>query len=145
MAPGTGRCANDVNSTAFFQLLSETTAQADGQGPIVRVDGQVARLLVVTLTIDRVIEQVDLGVSVWGSEDQTNWGAKPLAAFPQRSYCGLYSILLNLTAHPAVRYLRVRWKMDRWRKATSGPLPGLFEFRVHTQPSGARLSAATCQ
>jgi hypothetical protein len=142
---GNALCALEVSRTSVRQLLPETIAQADGEGPISNIDELGPRLLVVTLGINRVIEQVDLSVSVWGSADQTNWGAKPLAAFPQRSYCGLYSILLNLAVQPEIRYLRVRWKMHRWSKATSGPLPGLFEFRVHAQPSGARLSATACK
>ena len=80
-------------------LLSEITAQADGIGPVVDVDHETDQLLVLTLAITRIIEQGSLDVSIWGSPDKTNWGAKPLAAFPQKSYCGMYSILLNLSAH----------------------------------------------
>lgn len=72
----------------------------------------------------------------WGSRDKTDWGTKPLAAFPQRSYCGMYSVLLNVSACPEIKYVRAQWKMSRW--TTNSPEP-LFEFSVDAERSGARI------
>src|SRR5947207_8692268 len=120
-------------------LLSEITAQTDGIGPIFDIDQEAGRLLVLTLAITRIIEQGSLDVSIWGSPDKTNWGAKPLVAFPQKSYCGMYSLLLNLSAQLEIKYLRVQWKMNRWRKGSPAPL---FGFHVDAERSGTRVRTA---
>ena len=121
---------------APISLGSEPSAQTDGAGPVISVAQQAGRLLVLTLAITRSSEQSTLNVSVWGSVDQTSWGAKPVAAFPEKSYCGLYSILLNLAGRPEIKYLRVKWKMGRWRKGSPSPV---FEFYVDAELSGARI------
>ncbi|MGI8741872.1 MAG: hypothetical protein ACR2NN_04760 [Bryobacteraceae bacterium] len=124
-------------------LLSETIAQADGIGPVADVSEEAGRLLVLTLGITRIIEQESLEVSIWGSTDKTNWGAAPLVSFPQKFYCGMYSILLNLSSRPGIKYLQAQWKMSRWARGYPTPL---FEFYVDAEPSGARMpnaSAAT--
>lgn len=51
----------------------------------------------------------------------------------------MYSALLNLAKYPAVRYLRVEWKMRRW--GNGNPVPN-FGFSVFTERSGSRVSAA---
>ena len=121
-------------------LLSETIARTDGFGPVADVSQEAGKLLVLTLGITRIIEQESLDVSIFGSQDQTTWGADPLVSFPQKFYCGMYSILLNLSGHPEIKYLRVRWKMSRWTKGNPTPL---FEFYVDAEPSGTRVRAAS--
>ena len=120
-------------------LLSEVTAEADGIGPVSDLDQDAGRLLVLTLAITRIVEQGSLDASIWGSPDKVNWGAKPLVAIPQKSYCGMYSMLLNLSARPEIKYLRVQWKVSRWTKGS--PIP-LFGFYVDAEPSGTRIRAA---
>ena len=120
-------------------LLSETTARGDGIGPAIDIREDAGLLLVLTLGITRIIEQETLEVSILGSLDKTDWAARPLASFPQKSYCGMYSILLNLSAHPEVKYLRVQWKMKRWTKGNPTPL---FGFYVDMERSGARVRTA---
>lgn len=119
-------------------LLPENIARASGAGPVVDLNAGQGKLLVLTLGIDRVQEQGALQISIWGSADKYDWGSRPLLAFPPKSYCGIYSQLLNLCKHPYVRYLRVEWKMSRWGKPASDPL---FEFSVFAEESGARLKA----
>ena len=95
--------------------------------------------MILTLGITRIIEQESIDISIWGSADGTDWGAKPMVAFPQKFYCGLYSILLNLAANAETRYLRVQWKMTRWGKLGSAPL---FAFYVDVEESGSRIHTA---
>ena len=121
-------------------LLPETISRANGVGPAIDVSSQAGRLLVLTLGITRIIEQESLEVSVWGSSDKTSWGVKPLALFPQKSYCGMYSILLNLSARPEIKYVRVQWSMNRWTKGNPTPLFGFF---VDAEPSGTRVRSAS--
>ncbi len=77
-------------------LLPEGIARSDGKGPEVDLGSKQGKLLVLTLGITRILEQESLEVSVWGSTDGEDWGARPLATFPPKFYCGIYSILLNL-------------------------------------------------
>lgn len=120
-------------------LLSESMRKGDGVGPVMALDESCSKLLVVTLDITNVVERTGLTVSVWGSSDQIEWGAKPLLTFRQRQYCGVYSVLLNLAMYPEVRYLRAHWNMNRWGRTERIPL---FGFEVFIEESGARISSS---
>jgi len=120
-------------------VLPESIARADGIGPEIDLGGKRGKLLVLTLGITRILEQESLEVSIWGSSDGTNWSLRPLAKFPPKFYCGMYSILLNLASYPDVRFVRAQWKMSRWGKGETMPL---FGFYVYAEESGARVSAA---
>ena len=80
-----------------------------------------------TLEICKIIEQESLDVSVYGSADGTTWSTKSIAAFPQKFYCGEYPLLLDLSAHPDVKFLRLHWDVARWGRGTETPM---FEFDV---------------
>jgi len=118
-------------------LLPEHLARTDGVGAPLDLGTERGKLLVLTLGVDRVLEQEALHVSVWGSVNGTDWGSRPLIAFPPKCYCGMYSQLLNLAKHPEVRYLRAEWTMSRWCKGNSEPL---FGFYLFAEESGARLT-----
>ncbi len=127
------------NISRLKSLLPESIRYTDGTGPVISLDEDHSKLLVATLGITDVVERTGLTVSIWGSPDQEEWGSKPLLTFRQRQYCGVYSALLNLAAHPDVRYLRVQWSMNRWGKGERVPL---FGFEVFLQESGARVSTS---
>jgi len=91
-------------------LLPETETREDGAGPVIESPSSNA---VVTLGITQALEREGLQVSIWGSPDGESWGAKPLAEFPAKSYCGRYSLPLNLDG---VRQVRAAWKMRSHRK-----------------------------
>lgn len=120
-------------------LLPESIARTDGMGPEFQLGSKSGKLLVLTLGITRIIEQESLEVTIWGSVDGENWGLRPLATFPPKFYCGIYSILLNLAFRPETTFLRVQWKMSRWTKAESTPM---FGFYVYTEESGRRMRTA---
>lgn len=120
-------------------LLPESIARADGTGPEFDLGPKRGKLLVLTLGITRILEQQSLEILVFGSSDGDQWDAKPLAKFPPKFYCGLYSILLNLGSRSDVRYLRVQWKMSRWSKREKMPM---FGFYLFVEESGARVSVA---
>jgi hypothetical protein len=135
------RWATQSDSSCSTQriLLSELLAQSDDVGPGVDVETDRGKLLVLTLSIEQVVEQEGLTISVRGSSDGQDWASKPLLTLPEKSYCGIYSALLNLANHPTVHFLRVEWKLRRWSKAS--PLPK-FVFSVFTERSGSRVSGA---
>jgi hypothetical protein len=120
-------------------LLMDALRKGDGSGPIVALGEHCSRLLVVTLGISDVVERTGLTVSVCGSTDQTQWGAKPLVTFRQRQYCGVYSVLLNMAMYPHIRHLRVQWNMNLWGRGARIPM---FGFEVFLEESGARVSGS---
>lgn len=109
-------------------LLPEGVVREDGNGPAVELGPAQGKVILVTLGINRIIEQESLDVAIWGSADGKDWGAKPIQSFPQKFYCGVYSLLLDLTAHPETKYLRVSWKAARWGRGESTPLFGFYVF-----------------
>jgi hypothetical protein len=105
---------------------SNTVVSAKGDGAPVDVSS-ATRVFLLTLTITRIIEQESLDVSIFGSADGTTWSAKSIAAFPQKFYCEQSPLLLDLTAHPDVKFVRAHWEVARWGRGTETPL---FEFGV---------------
>lgn len=69
------------------------------------------------------MEQEALEISIWGSTDRRNWGK--LQVFPQKFYCGTYTLHLDLSRFPEIRYLRAHWKMNRWGQGDD-PLFGFY-------------------
>ncbi len=114
-------------------LIPEAVIREDGEGPVIDAGSSKGKLLLLTLGITRIIEQESLDISVWGSPDQTSWGAKPLASFPQKFYCGTYQLLVDLTEQPDVRYLRVKYRVNRWGHGAPKPLFGVYLFAQETE------------
>jgi hypothetical protein len=108
-------------------LVPEQTVTAKGDGPALDVSGATSRVFLVTLAITKIIEQESLGLSIFGSADGATWGAKSIAEFPPKFYCGETPLLLDLTAHPDVKLVRAHWEVARWGRGTETPM---FEFGV---------------
>ena len=109
-------------------LIPETTIQAAGTSPELSVDSVQGGLLLLTLGITRIIEQESLDVSVWGSADGAEWGAKPLISFSQKFYCGTYQLLLDMSQHPDIKHLRAKYQVSRWGRGDPKPLFGVYLF-----------------
>ena len=116
-------------------LIPEMVVREEGASPALDVSSSQGKSLTLTLGITRIIEQESLDVSIWGSADQTNWGAKPLAAFSRKFYCGIYELPLNLSSHPEIQFLRAQWKVDRWGRGTPAPLFGIYVVAQETSDS----------
>jgi hypothetical protein len=119
-------------------LLPETTVREAGAGPEISVGSEQVGTLILTLGITRIIEQESIDISIWGSADGSDWGTRPLVSFPQKFYCGTYQILLDLTDHPDVNRLRVKWQVNRWGKGDNKPL---FTVYLFAQQMDRQLSA----
>lgn len=119
-------------------LLPETTVREAGTGPGIGLGTEQGGTLILTLGITRIIEQESIDLSIWGSEDGSNWGAKPLVSFPQKFYCGTYQILLDLSDHSDVKYIRAKWQVNRWGKGEPKPL---FTIYLFVQQMERRLAA----
>jgi hypothetical protein len=109
-------------------LLPETTVREAGTGPEIGLGAEPGGMLILTLGITRIIEQEAIDISIWGSPDGTEWGAKPVATFPQKFYCGTYQILVDLSDRPDVKFLRVKWQVNRWGKGDPKPLFTIYLF-----------------
>ena len=108
-------------------VAEKTVVSAKGDGPAVDVSRATSRVFLVSLEITKIIEQESLDLSIFGSADGTTWNPKSIAAFPQKFYCGESPLLLDLTAHPEVKFVRAHWEAARWGRGTETPM---FEFAV---------------
>jgi hypothetical protein len=108
-------------------VAGKTVVTAKGDGPTVEVSAAVSRVFLLTLDITDIIEQESLDVSVYGSADGTAWSPKPIVAFPQKFYREQSVLLLDLTAHPDVKFVRAHWDVARWGRGTEAVM---FEFGV---------------
>jgi hypothetical protein len=122
-------------------VLPETTIREAGTGPVMDLGNSRGGLILVTLGITRIIEQESLDVSIWGSADNAEWGAKPLVAFPQKFYCGTYQILLDLREHPDVQHVRAKYQAQRWGKGDPKPLFGAYLFAQEIQQQTLSMTA----
>jgi hypothetical protein len=105
----------------------KTVANAKGDGPALELSGAANRVFLLTLQITDIVEQEALDVSIQGSSDGANWGAKPLALFPQKFYRGQHPLLLDLAGQAEVKFVRAHWEVNRWGRGTEVPR---FEFHV---------------
>jgi hypothetical protein len=108
-------------------LVEETIVHANGEGPAIDLGPEQGRPVMIALGVTRVVEQEALEVTILGSSDGVEWAAKPIAAFPQKFYTGTSQLLVDLTAHPDIRFLRAKWTAQRWGR---GNLEPSFTFYV---------------
>ena len=122
-------------------LLCETTVREAGNGPVIKLGANQGGVLILTLGITRIIEQESLDLSILGSADGEDWSPKPLISFPQKFYCGTYQLLLDLTDRPEVKYIRVKWQVNRWGKGDPTPLFDMYVFAKELAPEAVALGA----
>ena len=110
-----------------FLVPPKTAVSAKGDGAAVDVSTAGNRVFLLTLNITDIIEQESLDVSIYGSSDGTNWGKKPIVAFPQKFYRGEHPLLLDLTQQSEVKLVRAHWEVNRWGRGSETPM---FEFSL---------------
>ena len=109
-------------------LIPETVVREAGMGPELGVSSATGGLLLLTLGITRIIEQQSLDIVIQGSPDNSDWSAKPVISFPQKFYCGTYQLLLDLTQHTDIKFIRAKWQVSRWGRGDPRPLFGIYLF-----------------
>ncbi len=117
-------------------VKGKIVATCKGDGPAVDLGGATCQVFLVTLEITKIIEQESLDISIYGSPDGATWGAKSLAAFPQKFYCGETPLLFDLSAHADVKFIRLHWEVARWGRGTETPM---FEFDVRMKEVPANI------
>jgi hypothetical protein len=125
-----------TTSAETILVPAGTAVTAKGDGAAVDVSGAANRVFLVTLAITKIIEQESLDVSIFGSPDGATWGAKSIAAFPQKFYCEESPLLLDLTAHADVKFIRAHWEAARWGRGTETPM---FEFGMSLKEIPANI------
>jgi hypothetical protein len=108
-------------------VAEKTVVTAKGDGAAVDVSGAANRVFLLTLAVTDIIEQEALEIGIYGSADGAAWSAKPVVSFPQKFYRGETPLLLDLTAHADVKFVRAHWEVARWGRGTETPM---FEFGV---------------
>jgi hypothetical protein len=108
-------------------VAAKTVVNAKGDGAAVDVSAATSHVFLLTLEITNIIEQESLDVSVYGSADGAAWSPKAVVAFPQKFYREQSVLLLDLTAHPDVKFVRAHWDVARWGRGTETTM---FEFGV---------------
>ena len=117
-----------------------TIVTAAGDGPAADISSASSPVFLVTLTITQVVEQESLDVGIWGSADGNAWGDKPLLVFPQKFYRGEHPMLLDMSPHPQVKFLRAHWEVGRWGRGDATPR---FEFGVKLKEVPAEVLQET--
>jgi hypothetical protein len=118
-------------------LVPESTVvTAKGDGAPVDVSSAANRVFLLSLNISEIVEQESLDVSIFGSADGAAWGPKPLTYFPQKFYRAEHPMLLDLAAHPEVKFLRAHWEVARWGRGTEIPM---FKFGVSIREVPAEI------
>ncbi len=119
----------------WFLVPTDTVAETPGHGSALALGALAGKRALVILRITEVIEQESLHVSVWGSADGNDWGAKALFWFPERFYQGVTPAALDLSQRPEVKFLQGRWEVNRWGRGYPRPH---FKFGLEIQelPTG---------
>ncbi|HXM64582.1 MAG TPA: hypothetical protein VN950_27220 [Terriglobales bacterium] len=110
-----------------FLVPEKTVVNAKGDGPAVDVSSAANRVFLLSLNITDIVEQESLDVSIHGSADGTTWSPKPVTNFPQKFYQAQHPLLLDLTGHADIKFLRAHWEVSRWGRGSETPM---FEFHV---------------
>ena len=110
-----------------FLVAENTVVSAKGDSPYVDLNSATGRVFLLMLEITKIIEQESLEISIHGSADGTTWGAKPVVTFPQKFYVGQSPLLLDLTSHADLKFVRAHWEVARWGRGTETPM---FEFSL---------------
>jgi hypothetical protein len=117
-----------------------TRVTENGDGPAVDVRPSQTRTFLCVLDILDQIEQESLDVSIWGSADGQDFGAKPILKIPQRFYRGDTKQVLDLTLRPEVHFIRARWDLFRWGRVAPHPM-FVIAFRLEEVPAFAHSAA----
>ena len=104
-----------------FLVPEKTVVTAKGDSEALDISGAANRVFLVTLSVDEVMEQESIEISLYTSVDGATWEAKPAATLPQKFYVGEYPLLMDLTATADAKFVRAHWDVNRWGRSTNTP------------------------
>jgi hypothetical protein len=117
-----------------------TRVNSSGNGERFDVSASATRTFMCTLEIDDQIEQESIDMSIYVSSDGDTWPAKPFLMLPQQFYKGRTRLLLDLTPHPGVRYIRAHWVLNRRGRVAPTPM-FVISFSLEEIPASQPLVA----
>jgi hypothetical protein len=121
--------ASTVQASDYL-VPPETAIDSPGAGAPFELGPRTGKLLLIVLRVTEIIEQESLLLSIWGSTDGKDWGAKGLFQFPERFYCSATPASLDLARRPEIRFLQARWHVNRWGRGYPRPF---FKIAVEIQ------------
>jgi hypothetical protein len=104
-----------------FLVPEKTVVTAKGDSEALDVSGAANPIFLVTLSVNEVVEQESIEITLFTSADGTTWEAKPVATLPQKFYVGEYPLLVDLTATPSAKFVRAHWDVNRWGRGSATP------------------------
>ncbi len=102
-------------------LAEHSVITANGDSEPVDISAAASRNFLLTLTIQKVIEQESIEVGVFTSADGAAWDPKPVAGLSQKFYPGEYPLLLDLSQSLNARFVRAHWDVNRWGRGANAP------------------------
>jgi hypothetical protein len=137
-------------ATELTLIPRGTRVESNGAGQSFDISRSQTRTFLCTLEVVDQIEQESIDVSVWGSADGENWGTKPIIKIPQAFYRGEERMVLDLTLHPATKFIQARWDLNRWGRVAPTPMfvIGLKALEVPAMPRtklGDAIAAASSE
>ena len=110
-----------------FLVPDKTVVTAKGDSAPTDISSASNRVFLLTLDITNIVEQEALDVTILSSTDGSTWAPKAVTNFPQKFYRGQHPLLLDLTGHTDVKFLRAHWEVNRWGRGSETPM---FEFSI---------------
>jgi hypothetical protein len=123
-----------------FLVPEKTAVTAKGDSEALDISAASNPVFLLTLSIDEVVEQESIEITLFTSADSTTWEAKPVATLPQKFYVGEYPVLVDLTAIANAKFVRAHWDVNRWGRGATTPR-FVCGVRIREVPQEALLEA----
>ncbi len=104
-----------------FLLPEKTVVTAKGDSEALDISAASNPVFLLTLSVDEVVEQESIEITLFTSADGTTWEAKPVATVPQKFYVGEYPLLVDLRSVPNAKFVRAHWDVNRWGRGSTTP------------------------
>jgi hypothetical protein len=133
----------------FSLIPAGSKLESNAQGYAVDICGSETRTFLCELHVSEHVEQESLEVSIWGSGNGQEFGRKPLLKFPQQFYSGRTKMVLDISLHTEVKFLRAKWELNRWGRVAPTPMfvvgLGLTEVPPMSRELGVSSAVAATQ
>lgn len=123
-----------------FLIPEKSVVIAKGDSEALDVSAASNPVFLVTLSVNEVVEQESIEITLFTSADGTTWEAKPVATLTQKFYVGEYPLLVDLTATPNAKFVRAHWDVNRWGRGSTTP-KFVCGVRIREVPQEALLEA----
>ena len=113
--------ATSAKPSVDYLVPPDSVIETHGDSHPFNLGASAGQPVLLVLRVIEIIEQESLLVSIWGSPDGNDWGAKALFQFPERFYVGATPASLDLSQRPEIKFLQARWAVNRWGRGYPRP------------------------